>query len=162
MKKFLAFFRDGKAEEIIGRIAIFLVIIPVILNIFNRAIFSSYSLNLETIALFAYVWIGYAFFGYLYKKDSHVEMRFIVNYMKPGMRKVFDTVRDIYTFVFSSYMVYWGIKLCMTNINRTVAGTKISYIFGYSSIVIGFFSGACRSGYHLYRRVCRKKEGDKA
>ena len=32
---------------------------------------------MEAIALMAYVWIGYGFFGYMYKKNSHVDMKFI-------------------------------------------------------------------------------------
>lgn len=64
MKKIASFFRDGTAEEWLGRILISVVIIPVVINILNREFFTHYSLTLESIALLAYVGIGYAMFGY--------------------------------------------------------------------------------------------------
>ena len=63
MKKIIAYFRDGKFEELLGVLAIITVIIPVIINIVNRSVFNFYSINLEVTALLAYVWIGYGFFG---------------------------------------------------------------------------------------------------
>ena len=36
MKKIASFFRDGTAEEWLGRILISVVIIPVVINILNR------------------------------------------------------------------------------------------------------------------------------
>lgn len=68
MKKLISFFRDGRFEELLGCLMILTVIVPVIINIVNRSVFGFYSINLEAVALLAYVWIGYAFFGYLYKK----------------------------------------------------------------------------------------------
>lgn len=65
MKKLISFFRDGRFEELLGCLMILTVIVPVIINIVNRSVFGFYSINLEAVALLAYVWIGYAFFGYL-------------------------------------------------------------------------------------------------
>ena len=156
MKKMIAFFRDGKFEEIMGCVAIAVVIIPVIINIVNRSFFSSYSISLEATALLAYVWIGYGFFGYMYKKDSHVDMKFVVNMMSPSARAIFDFLRDILIFVFSVYMVYWGVKLCATNITRYATGTKIPLAVGYASIAFGFFTGAVRSLWSIVMRFFKK------
>lgn len=159
MKKIIAFFRDGKFEEILGCIAILVVIVPVIVNIVNRSFLDFYSTSLEATALLAYVWVGYGFFGYMYRKDAHVDMKFIVNKMSPSVRAVFDLLRDILIFVFSAYMVYWGVKLCKTNMARYVAGTRVPLAIGYASIAFGFFSGAVRSAWAIIARFIRKKEG---
>lgn len=156
MKKIIAYFRDGKFEELLGCIAILVVIVPVIVNIVNRSFLSFYSTNLEAIALLAYVWIGYGFFGYMYKKDAHVDMKFIVNKLPPSARTFFDILRDVLILAFSAYMVYWGIRLCQTNLNRYVAGTKVPLAIGYASIVFGMFSGAVRSLWSLISRLIRK------
>ena len=87
MKKIASFFRDGTAEEWLGRILISVVIIPVVINILNREFFTHYSLTLESIALLAYVGIGYAMFGYLYKKDDHVDVRFVTLLLPPFGQK---------------------------------------------------------------------------
>ena len=71
MKKIVAYFRDGKFEELVGCLAIVVVIVPVIINIINRSCLNHYSTTIEAVALLAYVWIGYGFYGYLYKKDAH-------------------------------------------------------------------------------------------
>ena len=157
MKKVISFFRDGKFEEVLGCVAITVVIVPVIINIVNRSIFNFYSINLEAIALLAYVWIGYGFFGYMYKKDAHVDMKFVVNKMSPPVRAVFDVLRDILILVFSIYMVYWGVKLFQTNITRYATGTKIPLAVGYASIAFGFFSGAVRSFCAMIGRFIPKK-----
>lgn len=112
MKKLISFFRDGRFEELLGCLMILTVIVPVIINIVNRSVFGFYSINLEAVALLAYVWIGYAFFGYLYKKDAHVDMKFLVNMMSPSVRAVFDLLRDLLILVFSVYMVY-GVSNCV-------------------------------------------------
>lgn len=156
MKKIIAFFRDGKFEEILGCVMIAVVIIPVIINIINRSFFSTYSISLEVTALLAYVWIGYGFFGYLYKKDAHVDMKFLVNMMPSKMRVVFDFLRDILILVFSVYMVYWGLKLCSTNLTRYATGTKIPLAIGYASIAFGFFTGAVRSFWSIITRFIKK------
>lgn len=156
MKKIIAFFRDGRFEEILGCLMIATVIIPVIINIINRSFFSFYSINLEITALLAYVWIGYAFFGYLYKKDAHVDMKFLVNMMSPTLRAVFDFLRDVLIFAFSVYMVYWGVKLCSTNLTRYATGTKIPLAIGYASIAFGFFTGAVRSLWAIITRFVKK------
>lgn len=158
MKKIIAYFRDGKFEELLGCIAIAVVILPVIANIINRSFLNKYSVTLESVALLAYVWIGYGFFGYMYKKDAHVDMKFIVNALPPAARKVFDLLRDILIVVFSVYMVYWGIKLCKTNMTRYVAGTKVPLAIGYASVAFGFFSGAVRSAWAIISRFFKKKE----
>lgn len=160
MKKKLEFFRDGRFEEVLGCIAIAVVILPVIINILNRTFRSYYSTNLEAAALLAYVWIGYGFFGYMYGKDAHVDMRFIVAKMGPRMRWVFDLLRDIYIFIFSCVMVYWGCKLFSSNTARMVTGTKIPLAVGYSSIAFGFATGAVRSGWALITRLIPKKGGN--
>ena len=159
MKKIIAFFRDGKFEEILGCIAILVVIVPVIVNIVNRSFLDFYSTSLEATALLAYVWVGYGFFGYMYRKDGHVDMKFIVNKMSPSVRAVFDLLRDLLIFVFSAYMVYWGVKLCKTNITRYVAGTRVPLAIGYASIAFGFFSGTVRSVWAIIARFIRKKGG---
>lgn len=160
MKKIVAFFRDGVAEEWMGRAMVFLVIVPVILNIFSRAVLKHYSTTLETIALAAYVWIGYAGFGYLYKKDAHVDVKFVQKLLPHVGQQVVDILRDIFILVFSVFITYWGIKLCKSGLTRVVTGTKIPYFFLYLSIVVGFFSGAVRSLWSLLSRVFkRNKEG---
>ncbi len=153
MKKIINFIREGKFEEILGCIAIVVVIIPVIINIINRSIFNFYSINLEVTALFAYVWLGYAFFGYMYKKDAHVDMKFVVNKLSPKVRVFFDFLRDLLIFAFSVYMVYWGIKLFKSNIHRYATGTKIPLAIGYASIVFGYTSGAIRSFFTMIGRI---------
>lgn len=158
MKKIIAYFRDGNFEELLGCAALTVVIVPVIINIVNRSVFSRYSTNLEAVALLAYVWIGYGFFGYMYKKDAHVDMKFIVNRMSPPVRAVFDLLRDVFILVFSAYMTYWGVKLFRTNIARYATGTKIPLAIGYASIAFGFFSGAVRSFCAIVCRVFRRKE----
>lgn len=164
MKKIIAFFKDGKFEEILGCTAIALVILPVIVNIINRSFLNKYSLNLEAIALLAYVWIGYGFFGYMYKRDAHVDVKFIVNKMSPGVRTVFDVLRDVLILAFAVYMTYWGVKLTMSNTARYVSGTKIPLAYGYASIAFGYFSGAlsslrvlCHRVYGLFNK--KRKEG---
>lgn len=156
MKKIISFFRDGKAEELLGCIAIVVVIVPVIINIINRSFLNKYSLTLETMALFAYVWIGYGFFGYLYKKDTHVDVKFVVNMLPPAGQYIFELIRDLFIFGFTAYMTYWGFKLCKMNVNRTVAGTSVSLLYAYLSIAVGYFSGALRSGWALVSRFFKK------
>lgn len=158
MKKIISYIKEGKCEEVLGCIAIAVVIVPVIINIVNRSVFNFYSVTLESMALLAYVWIGYGFFGYMYKADAHVDMRFIVNKLPPSAKAVFDLLRDILILVFSAFMVYWGIKLCKTNMARYVAGTKVPLAIGYASIAFGFFSGAVRSAWAIVARFFKKKE----
>lgn len=158
MKRIVSFFKDGIFEEILGCIAVATVIIPVIINIFNRSVLKFYSGNLEAIALLAYVWLGYGFFGYLYKKDAHVDMKFIVNTFSPKLRAVFDVIRDLLIFIMSAYLCYWGVILFIGNLNRHAMGTNVSLSIGYASIVFGFFSGAIRSVVKLARRFFEKKE----
>jgi len=156
MKKIIRFFRDGKFEEILGCVAIITVIIPVIINIVNRSVLNFYSTDLEVIALLAYVWIGYGFFGFMYRKDTHVDMKFVVNMMPPRVRYIFDLLRDILIFLISAYLCYWGVKLCSTNLHRYASGTKIPMAIGYASIVFGFFSGALRSFFAIITRFAKK------
>ena len=157
MKKIIAYFRDGKFEELLGCLMIVTVIVPVILNIINRSILNKYSINLETTALLAYVWIGYGFFGYLYHKDAHVDVKFIVNKMPPKVQAFFDLLRDLLILVFSAYMVYWGCKLFSSNLNRYATGTKIPLAVGYASIIFGHFSGMIRSLCTIVSRFLGRK-----
>ena len=100
MKKIIAFFRDGKFEEMLGCMALTLVIVPVILNIINRSFLNKYSLNLEYTALLAYVWIGYGFFGYMFKREAHVDVKFIVNLLPGPARLFMDVLRELLIFCF--------------------------------------------------------------
>lgn len=162
MKKIAAFFRDGTAEEWMGRVMVVLVIVPVIINIILRTVLKHYSTTLETIALSAYVWIGYAGFGYLYKKDAHVDVKFVEKLLPHKGQQIMDIFRDIFIFVFSAFITYWGIKLCKSGLTRMVTGTKISYFYPYFSIVVGFFSGSVRSLWSLLNRIVHwKKERGK-
>lgn len=159
MRKIIAFFRNGNFEELLGCVAITTVIVPVILNIINRTFLSTYSTTLEAIALLAYVWVGYAFFGLMYKKDSHVDVRFIVQQMPPSVQAVFELLRDVFIFIFSAYMCYWGCKLFRTNLTRYASGTKIPLAVGYASIIFGYGSGAIRCFWAIIRHLFKKKEG---
>lgn len=157
MKKIVAWFRDGKFEELVGCLAIVVVIVPVMINIINRSFLNHYSTTIEAIALLAYVWIGYGFYGYLYKKDAHVDVKFIVNMMSPTVKVVFDIIRNVFILAFSGFMVYWGVKLMSTNITRYVTGTKIPMAIGYAAIVFGSASSAIRSFWMLISRLFKKQ-----
>ena len=157
MKKLLAFFRDGKFEEILGCLAILVVIGPVILNIINRSVLNSYAVPMEAVALLAYVWIGYGFFGYLYEKDGHVDVKFIVGKLPPRGQAVMALLRDVLILLFSAYMVYWGWRLFRTNLTRYATGTRIPLAVGYASIIFGFLSGAIRSFCAIAGRLIPKK-----
>ncbi len=161
MKKIVNFFRDGKFEEMLGCVALTLVIVPVILNIINRSFLNKYSLNLESIALLAYVWIGYGFFGYMFKREAHVDVKFIVNLLPGPARLFMDVLRELLIFCFSVYMTWWGFKLTQSNLARYVAGTHIPLAYGYASIAFGFGTGAIHSFCALLRRVLGlfKKKG---
>ena len=161
MKKIIAYFRDGKFEELLGCLMLVTVIVPVVLNIINRSVLNKYSISLEATALLAYVWIGYGFFGYLYRKDAHVDVKFIVNKMPPKVRVFFDLLRDLFILLFSAYMVYWGYKLFGSNLNRYATGTKIPLAVGYASIIFGYFSGAVRSFWTIISRLFRRGEDQK-
>jgi len=153
MKKITAFFRDGTAEAWMGRLMVVLVIVPVIINVFSRSAFKHYSTSLEAIALSAYVWIGYAGFGYLYKKNAHVDVKFIEKMLPPIGQEMMEIFRDVFILVFTTFMAYWGVKLCRSGLTRMITGTKISYFFPYASIVVGCFSGAVRSFWSLLSRM---------
>lgn len=153
MKKVISFFRDGKAEEAMGILATVLVIVPIILNIFTRAFFSKYYISLEAIALSAYTWIGYAGFGYLYKKDAHVDVPIVRKLLPPMGQTILDWFRDIYIFVLSVVLVYWGFKLTASNMLRFVPGSSVSLGYATLSIVIGYGSGCVRSFYSICRRI---------
>ena len=161
MKKIVNFFRDGKFEELLGCVALTLVIVPVILNIINRSFLNKYSLNLESIALLAYVWIGYSFFGYMFRREAHVDVKFIVNLLPGPVRLFMDVLRELLIFCFSVYMTWWGFKLTQSNVARYVAGTHIPLAYGYASIAFGFGTGAIHSFCALLRRVVGlfKKKG---
>ena len=161
MKKIVNFFRDGKFEELLGCVALTLVIVPVILNIINRSFLNKYSLNLESIALLAYVWIGYGFFGYMFRREAHVDVKFIVNLLPGPVRLFMDVLRELLIFCFSVYMTWWGFKLIQSNVARYVAGTHIPLAYGYASIAFGFGTGAIHSFCALLRRVVGlfKKKG---
>lgn len=158
MKKIASFFRDGTAEEWLGRVLIVVVIIPVVLNILNREFFDRYSATLEAIALLAYIGIGYAMFGYLYKKDAHVDVRFVTMLLPPFGQKLAELFRDIFILAFSALMAYWGIRLALNSLNRDVPATNICYSWGYALIAVGGISGAIRSFWALVSPLFRKKE----
>lgn len=158
MKKLIAYFREGKFEELIGCLAIAVVIVPVIVNIINRSFLNHYSTTIEAVALLAYVWIGYGFYGYLYKKNAHVDVKFLMNYMPPSAKAVFDMIRDIFILAFSIFMIYWAVKLMGVNMTRYATGTKIPMAIGYASIAFGSASAAIRSFCTIMGRFFKKKK----
>jgi len=158
MKKIVAYFRDGKFEELVGCLAIVVVIVPVIINIINRSCLNHYSTTIEAVALLAYVWIGYGFYGYLYKKDAHVDVKFLVNMMSPSAKVVFDIIRNVFILTFSVFMVFWGVKLMSSNITRYITATKIPMAVGYAAIVFGSASSAIRSFWALISRFFTKQK----
>ena len=99
------------------------------------------------------VGIGYAMFGYLYKKDSHVDVKFVEMMLPPLGKKIVELFRDLFIFAYSVVMIYWGTKLAGMNVDHLVPATKISYAWGYVLIVIGAFSGAVRSLWAIIARI---------
>lgn len=160
MKKLIAFFRDGKFEEVLGCVMILVVILPVIANIINRTFFNKYSISLEATALLAYIWIGYGFFGFMYGRDSHVDVKFVIQMMPKSLQAFFELLRDVLILVFCAYMTYWGCKLFSTNLTRYATGTKIPLAVGYASIIFGYGTGVLRSVWHIISRLFKKKEGN--
>lgn len=158
MKKLISFFRDGTAEKWLGRLLIVTVIAPVVVNILNRELFNRYSITLESIALLAYVGIGYAMFGYLYKKDDPVDVRFVTLLLPPFGQKIVELFRDLFIFVYAVFMTCWGIKLAIANLHRDIPATNICYSWGYVLITVGGLSGALRSFWALVSRLFKKKD----
>lgn len=114
MKRIIAFFRDGKFEEYLGCSAIFLVIIPVIINIVNRSVFSFYSTTLEAVALLAYVWIGYGFYGYFFMYDN--------NFSRPYVHTRGDEVRG------SIHLLHVDLDLSKVYREHTAANVDADHI----------------------------------
>ena len=92
------------------------------------------------------------------KKDDHVDVRFVTLLLPPFGQKIVELFRDIFIFAYSVFMTYWGIKLALANLNRTVPATDICYSWGYILITIGSISGAIRSFWALISRLFKKKE----
>ncbi|GEM_PF-1667904 len=153
LKKVIAAFRNGAVEEWLGRVLVLVVIIPVVINVGYREVFNKYSTTLEAMALLGYVGIGYAMFGYLYRKDSHVDVKFVEMMLPPLGKKIVELFRDLFIFAYSVVMIYWGTKLAGMNVDHLVPATKISYAWGYVLIVIGAFSGAVRSLWAIIARI---------
>lgn len=113
-----------------------LQVISIIVMVFGRYFFRYVPRGSEEFALFCMVWFSLLSISLSIRDDSHIKMEIMDFLVPPDKIKFFQYFSSIMIFVFSIYMVVYGIGLVKLTWPCIMSGFRISEGWLYMSVPV--------------------------
>ena len=136
MRKFNAVV--GRMETFVGVCMMATIVVMVFLAAFlrlrvvNRPIV--WSVDLAQLLL---IWVCMFGADVALKRHAHVGLDILVRIIPDKLGKAIQLGTHILCLGFLAFMIYWGVRLCVSNYLRQYATLGVSYSFGTAAIPVG-------------------------
>lgn len=124
----------GFTENAIDALAAFLlfgIFVLGIAQVFWRWILKNPIVWSEELIQLTYVWICYLGWAIAERKDSHIRITAILNFLPSSVQKWVQAFCHVLCIVFSILMVYFGIRLIGVGAKRTAVSFAMNYAVVY-------------------------------
>lgn len=126
----------GKIESTLGVammcVIVAMVFVGAVTRYFQRPIVWSVDL-----AQLLFIWVCMLGADAALKNRAHVGVDMIVKLFPVKVQKAITLVTYVLCLAFLVFLVYWGVRLCLSNYLRMYATLKVSYSFGTAAVPVG-------------------------
>lgn len=122
-----------------------IVIIEIILRYYGAPLYWS-----EEMARYLFIWLVMIGCAAGVKQNSHFKVDFIVNRFNPKLQKVIYVLGAIIGIIFLSYLLVYGVILCIKTGSVASPALGIAQYYGYMAIPVGAFLMLVHFMFHIY------------
>ena len=125
------------AEKIFLGITVGIMVIVMIYQVILRYCFSSANSWSEELARYLFIYDVMIAAAIATRKNSHLQVDFLINLLKPRLKYIFTIVATLAGMVFLGFLFNYSLTLCQTAASNISAGLKISMSIPYACMPIG-------------------------
>jgi len=125
------------AEKIFLGITVGIMVIVMIYQVVLRYCFSSANSWSEELARYLFIYDVMIAAAIATRKNSHLQVDFLINLLKPRLKYIFTIVATLAGMVFLGFLFNYSLTLCQTAASNISAGLKISMSIPYACMPIG-------------------------
>lgn len=112
------------------------MIVVVFYEVVMRYVFNSPTFWTEALARNAMIWLVFLGLARGVRNLDNIRVDFLVEHMPPWLQRLSAWIRYVVLVCFSSVMVYYGLKLAISNRNQIATGFEIPVMFIYLAVPV--------------------------
>lgn len=154
MKRIQAIFT--RAEEAILAAGLMGSLLVMFLNVVLRKFNIGFTWS-EEVVRYLIVWVTFLGISYCIKKDAHIVIDLLVNYLPDRGKRIVLAFVDFISVIFSALLTYMGYSLVVGQMmfSQKTAALQIPFYLVYLVLPIGFTWGAVRFADSFRKRLKR-------
>ncbi len=149
---------SDKVIDSLGGGMFFLMIVFIAVNVLSLWFTGRRYAQLEEIVLSGFVWVTYISLGSHYRKKQHIAVDFIVERLRPEIKKVIEIISDVIVFFIGIIVLFGTWKLLVLSIDKFTPMLKLRFFWIDLGLFFGFIS---LIGNILTKYIPLGKEEDK-
>ncbi|KAF5060470.1 Tripartite ATP-independent periplasmic transporter, DctQ component [anaerobic digester metagenome] len=118
-------------------ITVAIMVIVMTYQVILRYCFSAANSWSEELARYLFIYDVMIAAAIATRRNSHLQVDFLINLLKPKVKYIFTIVATIAGIVFLGFLFNYSLTLCQTAANNISAGLKISMSIPYACMPIG-------------------------
>ncbi|WMI81729.1 TRAP transporter small permease [Anaerotignum sp. MB30-C6] len=124
-------------QKIFLGVTVGIMVIVMVYQVVLRYCFSSANSWSEELARYLFIYDVMIAAAIATRKNSHLQVDFLINMLKPKVKCIFTIGATIVGIVFLGYLFNYSLTLCQTAASNISAGLKISMSIPYACMPIG-------------------------
>lgn len=150
LRTFVAGFEDNVAAALLG-----LLLIVMCWQVLTRYVLGAPSDWSEEAARYLYVYVVFLGTSAGISNRSHVSIAYFTEMLRPGARLAVSLLVDLLILAFLAFMVWWGIKATLRNVDIPLAVTQVSYACVYVVIPLTSIAMIVRTVLLMHSDIVR-------
>lgn len=126
-----------RAEKIFLSVTVAIMVIVMVYQVVLRYCFSSANSWSEELARYLFIYDVMIAAAIATRKNSHLQVDFLINMLKPKLKSMFTIVATLVGIVFLGFLFNYSLTLCQTAAGNISAGLKVSMSIPYACLPIG-------------------------
>lgn len=128
----------GNLDELTAGLALVLVVIITLYNIFNRYVLARSAVWAPELAGFVFTWVVFLGASAASKRNMHVSIGVVVRYLGPRTKAAVGILGDIVLVAFLAYATYLALKITVSSHSRLSPVMRVPFSYVYASAALSF------------------------
>lgn len=131
---------DKYIEELFLSLSLISMVFIMGLQVFMRYVVNNSLAWPEELTRYIFIWFAFVGVSYAVRKNAHLRIDILFNYIPDKIRKLFETISDIIFIGFSLIILVGGISVfnSLLDTMQTSPGLNLPMAFVYLSLPVGF------------------------
>lgn len=124
-------------EKVLLAVSSFAMVVIITYQVILRYCFSASNSWSEELTRYIFIYDVMIAAAMAIRKNSHLQVDFLINLMKPKMKAIFTIIATLVGAVFLAFLFMYTLTLCQASAHNISPGTGVSMAVPYAAMPIG-------------------------